>query len=66
MNFGIAIGAVDIIIKIALYYFYERIWYHFRFGVVTEKDKYNERSLFKKKTKIQEVKVPVEIDYKQN
>jgi hypothetical protein len=36
------------------------------FGNVTKKDKYNERSLFKKKTKIQEVKVPVEIDYKQN
>lgn len=34
MNFGMAIGVADVIIKIALYYFHERVWYHSRFGII--------------------------------
>ncbi len=33
MHFGAAIGGFDVVIKIVLYYFHERIWYHSRYGV---------------------------------
>ena len=36
LDFGMAIGAADVLIKIALYYFHERAWYHFQFGVVKD------------------------------
>ena len=36
MNFGMAIGATDVVIKIALYYFHERFWYRFKFGVIKD------------------------------
>jgi uncharacterized membrane protein len=54
MHFGAAIGGFDVVIKIALYYFHERIWYHSRYGVVNEvEDK------TKVKTKVED-KVEVE------
>jgi len=34
LDFGMAIGAADVVIKIALYYFHERAWYHLSFGIV--------------------------------
>ncbi len=34
LNFGMAIGAADVVIKIVLYYLHERAWYHSKFGVV--------------------------------
>ena len=36
LDFGMAIGAADVLIKIALYYFHERAWYHLSFGVVKD------------------------------
>ncbi len=36
MHFGAAIGGFDVIIKIILYYFHERIWYLSKYGVVTD------------------------------
>ncbi len=39
MHFGAAIGGFDVIIKIVLYYFHERMWYHSKYGVI--KDKYH-------------------------
>ena len=36
---GASIGATEFFTKFALYYFHERAWYHFPFGVVkTEED----------------------------
>lgn len=34
VNFGMAIGITDVLIKIGLYYLHERIWYHSRFGII--------------------------------
>lgn len=34
MELGMSIGALDVIIKLVLYYFHERAWYHSTFGVV--------------------------------
>ena len=31
---GLSIGAADVIIKLILYYFHERIWYKSHFGVI--------------------------------
>ncbi len=36
MQFGIAIGAVDVLIKIVLYYFHERLWYQSKFGIIKD------------------------------
>ena len=64
LNFGMAIGAADVVIKIVLYYFHERAWYHSRFGIVEDGHKHEPLPLFKKKPKMkpQEVKVPVETE----
>jgi len=43
MELGMSIGALDVIIKLVLYYLHERAWYHSRFGIVhavDEKNKY--------------------------
>jgi uncharacterized membrane protein len=34
MELGMSIGALDVIIKLVLYYLHERAWYHSTFGVV--------------------------------
>ena len=34
MELGMSIGALDVIIKLVLYYFHERMWYHSAVGVV--------------------------------
>ena len=65
LNFGMAIGAADVLIKIALYYFHERLWYHSRFGIVDDGHKSEYKPMIrnwfkKKKAKPAEVKVPVE------
>lgn len=39
LNFGMAIGAADVVIKIVLYYLHERAWYHSTFGVVHDEGK---------------------------
>jgi uncharacterized membrane protein len=36
VDFSLAIGGADVAIKIILYYFHERIWYRFRFGVSSD------------------------------
>jgi len=36
LNFGMTIGAADVVIKIALYYFHERLWYHSKFGIIND------------------------------
>ncbi|WP_321348196.1 DUF2061 domain-containing protein [uncultured Draconibacterium sp.] len=41
LDFGLAIGAADVIIKIALYYFHERVWYQLQFGVEKENNNRN-------------------------
>lgn len=62
LDFGMAIGAADVVIKIALYYLHERAWYHSRFGIVDDGHKAEAVPLFRKKQKMQpkKVKVPVE------
>ena len=64
LDFGMAIGAADVLIKIALYYLHERAWYHSKFGIVYDGHKSETVPLFKKKLKMQplEVKIPVEPD----
>ena len=59
LDFGMAIGAADVVIKIALYYFHERLWYHSKFGILKD-GKHIYRPLFWKKKKVQEAKVSVE------
>lgn len=49
MEFGMAIGAADVVIKIALYYFHERIWYHSAFGIVPNKEKMTKAPVYIKK-----------------
>ncbi len=49
LEFGMTIGAADVIIKIVLYYLHERAWYHSRFGIVEDGKKVEVRSFFKKK-----------------
>jgi uncharacterized membrane protein len=39
IEFGITIGIIDIVIKIALYYLHERMWYKSKYGVVPDKNK---------------------------
>ena len=39
LNFGMAIGAADVVIKIILYYLHERVWYHSQFGIVHDEEK---------------------------
>lgn len=52
LNFGMTIGAADVLIKIALYYFHERIWYHSKFGIQSViKDDKPEKHLETQKTK---------------
>jgi uncharacterized membrane protein len=36
MNFGLAIGSADVIIKLVLYYLHERLWYHFKYGIIKD------------------------------
>lgn len=38
MEFGVTIGAFDVIIKIVVYYLHERAWYHSNFGIVHSDD----------------------------
>ena len=38
MTLGFTIGAADVVIKLILYYFHERIWYKSKFGVVAIED----------------------------
>ena len=59
LDFGMAIGAADVVIKIALYYFHERLWYHSNFGVVKD-GKHIYKPIFRILRKIREVKVPTE------
>jgi uncharacterized membrane protein len=46
MEFGMAIGAADVVIKIALYYFHERIWYHSGFGIVPNKERMTKATVY--------------------
>ena len=61
LDFGMAIGAADVVIKIVLYYLHERAWYHSKFGIVEDGHKSEGVPLFKRKQKpkMQEVKVQV-------
>lgn len=60
LNFGMTIGAADVVIKIVLYYFHERLWYHSKFGIVEDGHKSVYQPIFKRKQKVQEAKVRVE------
>lgn len=40
MEFGMTIGGADVVIKIGLYYFHERAWYHTQYGIVKEDEKH--------------------------
>ena len=59
LDFGMAIGAADVLIKIMLYYLHERAWYHSRFGIV-EDGKHIYKPIFKRKSKkkLAKIKVP--------
>jgi len=59
LDFGMAIGAADVVIKIALYYFHERLWYHSNFGVIKD-GKHIYKPIFGILRKTREVKVPAE------
>jgi len=48
LEFGMAIGAFDVVIKIVLYYLHERAWYHSSFGIL-EDGHHQYKPLFKKK-----------------
>jgi uncharacterized membrane protein len=45
MEFGMTIGAFDVIIKIFIYYFHERAWYHSTFGIVHTNEKYVDQTI---------------------
>ncbi len=64
LNFGMTIGAADVVIKIVLYYLHERAWYHSRFGIVDDGHKSEPVHLFSRKSRMkpQEIKVPVEAE----
>ncbi|QIA08516.1 DUF2061 domain-containing protein [Draconibacterium halophilum] len=64
LDFGMAIGAADVLIKIVLYYLHERAWYHSNFGVIKDgKHIYKPIFSFRKKKKdLQEAPFPVETD----
>lgn len=50
LDFGITIGAADVVIKVALYYFHERLWYHSKFGVLKDgKHMYKPIFVFRKR-----------------
>lgn len=36
LQLGAAVGVVDTVVKIGLYYFHERIWYRVRWGVLPD------------------------------
>ena len=36
LDFGMTIGAADVIIKIVLYYLHERVWYHSKYSVIKD------------------------------
>lgn len=48
LDFGMAIGAADVVIKIALYYLHERAWYHSNFGVLKD-GKHLYKPIFRRK-----------------
>ncbi len=60
LNFGMAIGAADVVIKIALYYFHERIWYHSKFGIVNDKQQTINNPILIKKPGQKPTKVKVD------
>lgn len=63
VDFGMAIGAADVLIKLALYYFHERLWYHSKFGVL-EDGEHSRIPFVRRKPKMQKIKVPVKKTYK--
>ncbi|MFB6343052.1 DUF2061 domain-containing protein [Saccharicrinis sp. FJH62] len=50
LDFGMAIGAADVIIKLVLYYLHERAWYHSSYGVINDGEHLT-KPLFRKKRK---------------
>ncbi len=64
LDFGMAIGAADVVIKIALYYFHELLWYHSKFGNIDDGHHNEKGHVFKKQQKMPEVKVPVQSNSK--
>lgn len=50
LDFGMAIGAADVVIKIVLYYLHERAWYHSSFGILKD-GIHHYKPLFKQKEK---------------
>ena len=65
LEFGMAIGAADVLIKITLYYFHERLWYHSNFGVLKD-GKHLYKPIFRIGKKMQEAKVHVKTNTKAN
>lgn len=65
LDFGMAIGAADVIVKIVLYYLHERAWYHSDFGVVQD-GKHIYQPFFRRKSKMQEATALAENQTKVN
>jgi uncharacterized membrane protein len=49
---GTSIASIEILTKIILYYFHERIWYKTKFGLLTEKSYIKNKKNGGKKSKI--------------
>ena len=43
MSFGITIGSFDVVLKLVFYYLHERLWYHSKFGVVSEEEQLQDK-----------------------
>lgn len=64
LDFGMAIGAADVFIKLVLYYLHERAWYHSNYGVIKD-GKHIYKPIFqfwkkKKEKEMQKATVPLE------
>jgi uncharacterized membrane protein len=55
VHVGITIGVADIFVKIALYYFHERIWYHSKFGIIHDEEKPKDASVFSREQDKQKI-----------
>lgn len=46
---GLKIGLIEVVTKMILYYFHERVWYHFNFGLQERRSKNLEKNSVSKK-----------------
>ena len=38
VEFGVAIGGLDVVLKLIFYYLHERLWYKSSFGIIHDED----------------------------